>query len=92
MPFNTFEYLISPEAPSDQRVIAIEDRFTKKLTYSVPLTKGTWLGDIPEPDVEGRVFKADNGRVTVYGRLTGSQIEPAADTTVLELLATGALP
>jgi hypothetical protein len=90
LPFTTFEYLISSEAPPDQRVVAVEDRFTKKLTYSVPLTHGILLGDIPEPDVEGRVFKADNGRVTVYGRLTGSQIEPS-DGEVLESLATGQL-
>jgi hypothetical protein len=90
LPFTTFEYLISSEAPSDQRVVAIEDRFTKKLTYSVPLTHGVLLGEIPEPDVEGRVFKADNGRVTVYGRLTGSQIKPS-DPELLELLATGHL-
>jgi hypothetical protein len=90
LPFTTFEYLISPAAPSDERVVAIEDRFTKKPTYSVPLTYGKWLGDIPEADVEGRIFKADNGRVTVYGRLTGSQIEPA-DPDVLELLAGGKL-
>jgi hypothetical protein len=36
------------------------------------------------------VFKAPNGRVTVYGRLTGSTIEPA-DITVLERLAEGTL-
>jgi|GEM_PF-1507990 len=90
LPFTTFEYLISTAAPPDERVLAIEDRFTKKPTYSVPLTYGRLLGDIPEPDVEGRVFKADNGRVTVYGRLTGSQIEPA-DADALELLATGKL-
>jgi len=86
--FKTFEYLISPEAPIGRRIKAVEDRFTKKLTYSVPLTEGILLGDLPDPEVEGRVFKAPNGRVTVYGRLTGSQIEPA-DLDVLEQLATG---
>lgn len=90
LPFTTFEYLISTDAPTGERVIAVEDRFTKKMTYSVPLTKGIRLGDIPEPDVEGRVFKADNGRVTVYGRLTGSHIE-SADQSVLEALASGKL-
>lgn len=90
LPFETFEYLISPVAAPGRRVTAIEDRFTKKLTYSVPLTEGIWLGDLPDPDVEGRVFKAPNGRVTVYGRLTGSEIEPA-DNAILEQLASGTL-
>lgn len=90
LPFKTFEHLISLEAPPKRRVIAIEDRFTKKLTYSVPLTEGNVLGDIPEPEVEGRVFKATNGRVTVYGRLTGSQIE-SSDQALLKALSAGTL-
>ena len=35
------------------------------------------LGTIAEPDVEGQVFKAPNGRVTVYARLVGSEISGA---------------
>jgi hypothetical protein len=58
--------------------------------YMVPLGEGILLGDIREPDVEGKVFKAPNGKVTVYGRLSGSAIEPAG-MTVLEQLAEGTL-
>jgi hypothetical protein len=72
------------------KIKAIPDRFTEKPTYNVPLREGHIIGDIPEPEVEGRVFKAPNGRVTVYGRLTGSHIEPA-DTSILEDLAQGKL-
>jgi hypothetical protein len=90
LPFKVFEYLISPVAPQERRVEAVQDRFTKKFTYSVPLREGRLLGDIPEPDVEGRVFKAPNGRVTVYGRLVGSHIE-TADPAALEELAGGRL-
>jgi len=90
LPFRAFEYVISPAAPPERHVEAVQDRFTKKLTYSVSLREGRLLGDIPEPDVEGRVFKAPNGRVTVYGRLVGSHIEPA-DPGALEQLASGRL-
>jgi hypothetical protein len=90
LPFPTLEYLIGPEAPSIRRIEAVEDRFTKKATYSIPLREGSLLGDIPEPEVEGRVFKAPNGRVTVYGRLTGSHIEPS-NQDLLEALAAGHL-
>jgi hypothetical protein len=70
--------------------MAIPDRWTKKLTYNVPLSEGSLMGDIPEPDVEGRVFKAPNGRVTVYGRLTGSRIEPYSPE-LTEAVASGQL-
>jgi hypothetical protein len=40
--------------------------------------------------VEGRVFKAPNTRVTVYGRLVGSAIS-VSDPGVLERLASGTL-
>ena len=40
--------------------------------------------------MESKVFKAPNGKVTVYGRLTGSQIN-VADEHVLERLAAGTL-
>ncbi len=85
LPFAKLEELI--EAGT---VKAVPDRFTDKPTYNVPLAQGVLLGDIPEPEVEGRVFKAANGRVTVYGRLTGSHIEPA-DAALLEALARGQL-
>lgn len=88
LPFSVLEYLIGPEAPPDRRVIAEKDRFTGKDTYRVPLSEGTRAGTIPEPDVEGRVHKAENGRITVYGRLTGSRIE-VSDRNVLESLASG---
>ena len=72
------------------RVEAIPDRFTGKPTYNTPLAEGFLLGNIPEPEVERRIFKAPNGRVTVYGRLTGSHIEPAS-MELLEAVARGQL-
>jgi hypothetical protein len=90
VPFSTLECLIGPSAPADRRIIAEVDRFTQKATYKVPLSEGVKVGDIPEPDVEGRVDKAPNGRVTVYGRLTGSRIE-TENREVLELIASGTL-
>jgi hypothetical protein len=90
MPFSKLEFLISPRAPARRRVKAVPDRWTKKPTYNVPLSEGVLLGDIPEPDVEGRVFKAPNGRVTVYGRLTGSRIEPQSPE-LIERVASGQL-
>lgn len=90
LPFKKLEFLIGSTAPAERRVKAVPDRWTKKPTYNIPLSEGTLLGGIPEPDVEGRVFKAPNGRVTVYGRLTGSHIEPRS-TDVLEALASGQL-
>ncbi len=85
LPFTRLERLIA-----EGRIAAIPDRFTGKPTYNVPLREGVLLGDIPEPEVEGRVFKASNGRVTVYGRLSGSHIEPASQTLV-ETLTRGEL-
>lgn len=83
LPFDKLEQLIR-----EKRVKAVPDRFTEKPTYNVPLSEGFLLGEIPEPEVEGRVFKAPNGRVTVYGRLGGSQIEPTS-LELLESLARG---
>jgi hypothetical protein len=83
--FRKLEWLIT-----EGRIKAIPDRFTEKPTYNAPLSEGFLLGDIPEPDVEGRVFKAPNGRVTVYGRLTGSSIGPLS-TNLLEALSQGKL-
>jgi hypothetical protein len=88
--FSKLEFLIGPNAPTERRIQAIPDRFTTKPTFNIPLIEGVLLGDIPEPDVEGRVFKAPNGRVTVYGRLTGSHIEPMRNG-LLERLAAGQL-
>jgi hypothetical protein len=90
LPFSTLEFLIGPDAPAERRIEAVQDRFTTKPTFKIPLAEGVLLGNIPEPDVEGRVFKAPNGRVTVYGRLTGSQIEPVRNE-LLEMLAAGQL-
>lgn len=90
MPFSKLEFLISPRAPATRRVKAIPDRWTNKPTYNIPLSEGALLGDIPEPDVEGRVFKAPNGRVTVYGRLTGSHIE-LRSLELIELVVSGQL-
>jgi hypothetical protein len=90
LPFSKLEFLIGPDAPAERRVMAVPDRWTKKPTYNIPLSEGSLMGDIPEPDVEGRVFKAPNGRVTVYGRLTGSHIEPRSPE-LTEAVASGRL-
>jgi hypothetical protein len=88
--FATLEEVIRLPAANPRHVAAKPDRTTKKETYKIPLSEGVLLGNIPEPDVEGKVFKAPNGKVTVYGRLTGSAIEPV-DIGVLERLAEGTL-
>jgi hypothetical protein len=88
--FSTLEELIRLPATNPRHVASKPDRITKKDTYKVPLAEGVLLGDIPEPDVEGKVFKAPNGKVTVYGRLTGSAIQ-LAELTVLEQLTDGTL-
>ena len=90
LPFETLEYVISLPAGNPRRVAGKRDPTTRKVTYMIPLREGTLLGTIAEPEVEGKVFKAPNGKVTVYGRLTGSEIA-AADAAVLEQLARGAL-
>lgn len=90
LPFATLEYLMALPAGDKRRAVGNRDRTTKKMTYMVPLDEGVLLGDMPEPEVEGKVFKAPNGKVTVYGRLTGSAIE-IADQDVLEQLAAGKL-
>ena len=90
LPFTTLEEVIQLPVTNPRYVAAKPDRITKKETYKVPLAEGMLMGTIPEPDVQGKVFKAPNGKVTVYGRLTGLAIEPA-DITVLERLAEGTL-
>jgi hypothetical protein len=90
LPFATLEHVIALSEDDPRRVPGKLDRITKKVTYMVPLAEGVLLGDIAEPDVEGKVFKAPNGRVTVYGRLTGSAID-VTDSRVLEKLAAGKL-
>ena len=50
------------------------------------MSEGLRVGSIAEPDVEGCVYKAANGKVTAYGRLTGSQIG-VSDGHSLELIA-----
>ena len=90
LPFSKLEFLIGADAPKERKVKARVDRITQKATYMIPLREGVRLGHIPEPDVEGRVFKAPNGKVTVYGRLVGSNIE-IEDRSNLELLASGNL-
>lgn len=90
LPFTTLEEVIRLPDTNPRHVAAKLDRITKKETYRIALSEGILLGNIPEPEVEGKVFKAPNGKVTVYGRLTGSAIEPT-DITVLERLAKGTL-
>jgi len=88
--FETLERLIGLPADDPGRVSPEVDPTTNKATYKVPLQEGSLLGNIQEPEVEGKVFKAANGRVTVYGRLTGSAID-VANTEILEGLARGCL-
>jgi hypothetical protein len=90
LPFATLEEVISLPEDDPRYVPAITDSFTNKPTYKVPLLEGALLGDIAEPDVEGKVFKAPNGRVTVYGRLAGSAIK-SRDLKVLTKLVNGSL-
>jgi hypothetical protein len=90
LPFATLEELIRLPKRDPRRVVGKKDETTEKVTYKVPLDEGVLLGTITEPDVEGRVFKAPNGKVTVYGRLVGSAIT-VADPAVLERLASGVL-
>jgi hypothetical protein len=90
LPFSALEEVIALPKQNKRHVAAVRDRITDRVTYMVPLKEGKLLGDIPEPVVEGKVFKSPNGKVTVYGRLCGSAIEPS-DLNVLESLATGAL-
>lgn len=90
LPFATLEEVISLPVTDRRHVAAKIDTVTKKETYKIPLGEGVLLGEIAEPDVEGKVFKAPNGKVTVYGRLTGSAIE-MADRDMLECLAKGIL-
>ena len=54
-----------------------------------PLAEGVFFGTISEPEVEGRIYKAPNGKVTVYGRLTGSSVN-ADSMGLVERLVSGA--
>jgi hypothetical protein len=82
LPFRTLLRLID-EGAIEPRI----DRQTNKATYYVPLERGVLLGDIPTPDVEGRIFIAPNGSVTVYGRLVGSEIRPASPEIAAAIMA-----
>ena len=88
--FSKLEVLLALPANDPRRIVAEVDPTTNKATFKVPLSEGYLLGSIPEPDVEGRVFKAPNGRVTVYGRLTGSEIV-VSDDKLLERIVNGTL-
>jgi hypothetical protein len=90
LPFATLEEVISLSRSNPRHVAGKKDRTTGKVTYMVPLEEGVRLGTIPEPEVEGRVFKAPNGKVTVYGRLVGSEVEVASED-IRERLASGTL-
>jgi hypothetical protein len=90
LPFTTVEEVIGLPATHLRYVAPIPDRITKKPTYKIPLPEGVMLGDMPEPDVEGKIFKAPSGKVTVYGRLTGSSIV-ASNQKLVERLADGTL-
>lgn len=88
--FSKLEELIALPPANPRRVVAEVDPTTNKATYKVPLAEGYLLGAVSEPEVEGRVFKAPNGRVTVYGRLTGSEILLSSEL-LLEQIAAGIL-
>lgn len=90
LPFATLEEVIALPKSNPRHVSPKPDRITKKDTYMIPLSEGVLLGKIAEPDVEGKIYKAPNGRVTVYGRLSGSAIDMVS-REVLERLATGEL-
>jgi hypothetical protein len=90
LPFVTLEQLLALPAGHLRRVVGVKDETTGKVTYKTPLDEGILLGRIAEPDVEGRIFKAPNGRVTVYGRLVGSAIS-VTEPAVRERLANGTL-
>jgi hypothetical protein len=87
LPFTTVEQVIALPAEDPRRVVARVDDETNKRTYFVPLSEGILLGRLsPEPEVEGKVFKAENGRVTVYGRLSGSSINVVEQGTFDSLI------
>lgn len=90
LPFARLEMLIGDEAPEGRRVIAEVDPTTRKATYKIPLSEGKLLGEITEPEVEGRIYKAPNGKVTVYGRLSPTSITKI-DTDVVSGLVNGIL-
>jgi hypothetical protein len=90
LPFSVLEEVITLPKENKRHVAVTNDRTIKKQIYMISLQEGNLLGDIPEPDVEGEVFKSPKGKVTVYGRLCGSAIEPS-DFSVLESLAMGTL-
>jgi hypothetical protein len=83
--FGEIERLLSGDGAGRKALRAEVDRTTKKATYRLPLSAGFLLGRIPEPDVQGCIHKALNGKVTVYGRLCGSQID-LADPGLLDAL------
>ena len=88
--FSRLEYLIGSQADDNERVLPKVDRVTNKNTYMVPLRNGYKLGDISKPKVKGRIFKADNGKITVYAQLMGSDIA-IHNHDVLDQIANGTL-
>jgi hypothetical protein len=82
LPFATLLRLIA-----DNEIETRVDPDTTKATFFVPLRRGLLLGNIPTPEVEGRIFVAPNGCVTVYGRLTGSEIVPVNQDLISALMA-----
>jgi hypothetical protein len=90
LPFSQLELLLSNAVSAGCKIIAEVDRITKKATYKIPLTEGQLLGEISEPEVEGRIYKAANGKVTVYGRLTSSFVFNT-DNNLIRRLVNGTL-
>lgn len=71
---------------ADGEAVAEIDETTRKATFRARIDNGIHLGNIATPDVEGRIFVAPNGRVTVYGRLSGSEIVPIDTATIAKLM------
>lgn len=82
LPFARLQQLIGSGAVKPKK-----DAKTNKVTYFVPLAQGKLIGSIPAPEVEGRIFVAPNGAVTVYGRLVGSTIQVADPKAVAAMMA-----
>jgi hypothetical protein len=90
LPFVTLEEVIALPATDPRHIAPEKDRYTKKDTYKIKLDEGVPIGRIQEPDVEGRVFTADNGKVTISGRLKETTIE-VANAAIVEGIAAGTM-
>lgn len=90
LPFDTLQEVIQLPATDRRRVKPNKDSVTRKSTYMIPITEGVLIGKIREPDVEGRIFTADNGKVTIYGCLKKTTID-VTNAAVVQAIAAGTL-